>query len=138
VNQAEYPRTLWFVLPVVAMWAVSAFAFDSAQWINVKGGTWSPTPGALADLEAALRPTLIPAAQKRGRLPKWEEYTFQYQGRSTLLGRQFVYVNALCSHEGRNLSQDWVTVFDGGACYFSAKYDPATKRIYDLVVNGVG
>ena len=32
---------------------------------------------------------------------------------------------------------DWVSVFDGGACYFSAKYDPAKKRIYDLEVNGV-
>jgi hypothetical protein len=26
---------------------------------------------------------------------------------------------------------------DGGACYFSAKYDPERKIIYDVEVNGV-
>jgi hypothetical protein len=30
------------------------------------------------------------------------------------------------------------TGVDRGACFFSAKYDPATKQLYDLEVNGVG
>lgn len=119
------------------MSTIAALAFNSAHWIHVKGGAWDPTSGVLAELEAALRPALAAAARNRGRLPKWDEYTFQYQGRTTLLGRKFVYVNAFCSHEGRDLTQDWVIVLDGGACYFSAKYDPATKLIYDLEVNGV-
>ena len=78
-----------------------------------------------------------PAAQNRGRLPPWSEYTFQYQGRATLLGRKYVYVNAFCGHESRSLDREWIAVMDGGACYFSAKYDPATKLVYDLLVNGV-
>lgn len=130
-------RTLCFIIPAMAMWAVAAFAFNPAHWIHMKGGTWDPAPGAMAEFEGALRPALTPAAQNRGRLPQWDEYRFQYQGRTTLLGRQFVYVNGFCNHEGRDLTHDWVTMLDGGACYFSAKYDPTTKRIYDLEVNGV-
>jgi hypothetical protein len=126
------------VILVLLMLGASASAFDAAHWIHVKGGSWDPTPATLAELETALQPALPPAARNRGRLPKWDEYTFQYQGRTTLLGRTFVYVNAFCSHDGRNLDQEWVSVFDGGACYFSAKYDPAMKQIYGLEVNGVG
>jgi hypothetical protein len=115
----------------------SASALDMERWVQVRGGSWDPTPSALTEIEAALKPAVALAARERGRVPGWSEYTFQYQGRRTLLGRHFVYVNAFCRHENRDLAQDWVTVLDGGACYFSAKYDPTTKQIYDLEVNGV-
>jgi hypothetical protein len=127
----------WYVIFLLLMIGASAFAIDVDRWVQVKGGSWDPKPVSLAELETALKPALALATRNRGRVPGWREYTFQYQGRKTLLGRQFVYVNAFCSNENRDLAQDWVTVLDGGACYFSAKYDPVTKRIYDLDVNGV-
>jgi hypothetical protein len=127
-----------YVIPLLLMVGASAYALDGERWVQVKGGSWDPTPAALTEIETALKPALALAARNRGRLPDWREYLFQYQGRKTLLGRQFVYVNAFCSHENGDLAEDWVTVLDGGACYFSAKYDPITKRIYDLAVNGVG
>ena len=34
-------------------------------------------------------------------------------------------------------NKEWVEVYDGGACYFSGKYDPDKKLVYDLTVNGV-
>jgi hypothetical protein len=126
-----------YVILMLLMVGASASAIDAERWNRVGGGSWDPTPAALTELEAALKPALVLAARNRGRLPAWREYTFQYQGRKTLLGRQFIYVNAFCSHESRDLAQDWVTVRDGGSCYFSAKYDPETKRIYDLDVNGI-
>jgi hypothetical protein len=127
----------WYVAVAISMLAISAAAFDAEHWIQVKGGAWEPPPAVLAELEATLKPAVGPAAQNRGRIPPWTEYTFQYQGRATLLGRKFVYVNAFCRQQGRSLDREWVTVLDGGACFFSAKYDPGTKRIYDIAVNGV-
>jgi hypothetical protein len=47
-------------------------------------------------------------------------------------------VNAFCHIDSRRLDTEWVVVYDGGACYFSAKYDPTAKRVYDIEVNGVG
>jgi hypothetical protein len=126
-----------YVILLLLIVGASASALDVERWIQVRGGSWDPTAVALTQIETALKPALALAARNRGRLPGWREYTFQYQGRKTLLGRQFVYVNAFCNHESRDLAEDWVTVLDGGACYFSAKYDPETKQIYDLEVNGV-
>ncbi len=78
------------------------------------------------------------AAQGRGPLHDWADYTFQYQGRGTFLGYSYVYVNAFCSHTGTTLQTEWVHVMDGGACFFQFRYDPTSKHIYDLTVNGVG
>jgi hypothetical protein len=48
-----------------------------------------------------------------------------------------VYVNAFCFHTGTDLAREWVDIEDGGACFFSAKYDPQKKVVYDIRVNGV-
>jgi hypothetical protein len=127
----------WYSALAISMLAAHAMALDATHWIQVTGGSWQPTATMLSELEAALQPALAPAARNRGRLPKWNEYTFQYQGRTTLLGQKFVYVNAFCRQEGHSLDRDWVSVLDGGACFFTAKYDPDSKRVYDLHVNGV-
>jgi len=91
----------------------------------------------LSELDSALKPMVTSAAKNSGRLAPWNEYTFQYQGRSTPLGRKYVYVNAFCAHEDGDLKKEWVEVFGGGACFFRAKYDPDKKLIYDVEVNGV-
>jgi hypothetical protein len=122
---------------VIALWSVSALAFDPAHWVEVKGGAWQPNSTVLVDLESALKSAVGPASRNRGRIPEWNEYTFQYQGRTTLLGRKFVYINAFCHPDGRSLDKEWVEVYDGGACYFSGKYDPDKKLVYGLTVNGV-
>jgi hypothetical protein len=127
-----------FAQLTVFLWIVAvASAADSQRWVQVAGGLWQPSPATLSELEAALKPAVASAARNRGRLPLWSDYTFQFQGRTTLLGRRYVYVNAFCGHEGGNLREDWVRVLDGGACYFSAKYDPNRKLVYDVEVNGV-
>jgi hypothetical protein len=114
-------------------------AADPPQWIEVGGGAWKPKPEVLSQAEAALRTAVPTAAANRGHLPEWHSYTFQYQGRSPLLGRRYVFVNAFCDDPAHhpNLAKTWVEVFDGGACFFSAKYDPDSHQLYDLAVNGI-
>jgi hypothetical protein len=89
----------------------------------------------LLQLEAALVPAVTAASKDRGRMRKWSDYAFQYQGRRSLIGKPFVFVNAFCETASVDLSSG-VEVLDGGTCYFSAKHDPKTNRVYDVQVNG--
>jgi hypothetical protein len=115
----------------------SAAAFDSTRWIEVRGGTWEPSAAVLSELETALKPPVTAASQNRGKIPQWSAYTFQYQGRTQPLGQRYVYVNAFCFHTGTDLEREWVDIEDGGTCFFSAKYDPQKKVVYDIRVNAV-
>jgi hypothetical protein len=118
--------------------AAAALAGDSQRWIEVSGGAWRPVSLPFADIENSLRPLVVAAAGDRGGLPEWSAYTFQYQGRHTSSGRKFVYMNAFCDAPERHSLTEWVQVKDGGACFFNAKYDPESRRVYDVVVNGKG
>ena len=127
-----------YVRVTLVLWtAVATAAIDAGHWVQVEGGTWNPSSTILSELEATLKPVVTAASQNRGRLAPWNEYTFQYQGRRTLLGRRFVYVNAFCVHEDGDLRREWIDVDDGGACFFRAKFDPEKKLVYDVEVNGV-
>ncbi len=127
------PATL---IAVVLLGAV-AVAADSPRWVEVSGGAWEPQSPLFAQIESALRLEVAVAAKNCGPLPDWESYTFQYQGRRTVLGRKFVYINAFCDDPRQYNLAEWVEVLDGGACFFRAKYDPESKRVYDVLVNGV-
>jgi hypothetical protein len=118
--------------------ALPAWAAASA-WVEVKGGSWKPSIEQLSDVESALRGQIPPASRNRGTIPEWHSYTFQYQGQTTLLRHRYVRVNAFCDSRGNypNITADWVLVMDGGACFFSAKFDVEEKRLYDIAVNGV-
>ena len=125
-----------FAMIALVLWSVSAAAFDPARWTRVNGGTWIPSPTELRKLEDSLMPAVRSATQNTGRAPQWSEYTFQFQGRTGPRGQKFVFVNAFCRYDGGDLDVQWVSVDDGGACYFSAKYDPQDRRILDLKING--
>ena len=120
--------------------SISCCALNSLKWIEFNGGAWRPDEGMLSELETKLKPVVLAKSVHRGRVHDWDSYTFQYEGRSPLLGEKYIYVNAFCDEpiNHPNLKNKWVTVFDGGACFFSAKYEPATKRLFDVEVNGVG
>jgi hypothetical protein len=126
-------------LVVLLTLLVSTFAhpISASQWVEVGGGAWHPDSATLPKLEAALMPAVTVAAKGRGPMRKWSDYTFQYQGRKSSLGKAYVFVNAFCATAGVDVRSTWVEVFDGGTCYFSAKYDPKTNRVYDVQVNGV-
>jgi hypothetical protein len=127
-----------FAVIALVLWSVSAAAFDPARWTRVNGGTWIPSPTELRKLEDSLIPAVRSATQNMSRTPQWSEYAFQFQGRTAPRGQKFVFVNAFCHSDGGPLDVQWVTVDDGGPCYFSAKYDLENRRIRDLRINGVG
>jgi hypothetical protein len=118
--------------------SIFAHAINASQWVEVVGGAWHPDSAALAKLEAALESAVTVASKGRGPMHKWNSYTFQYQGRNSLLGKPYVFVNAFCGTATVDVHATWLQVSDGGACYFSAKFDPKTNRVYDVQVNGLG
>lgn len=122
---------------LTALASTFAYGINVSQWVEVGGGAWHPDSQTLAKLETALIPAVTVASKERGDLRKWSSYTFQYQGRNLLLGKPYVFVNAFCGTEIVDIRTTWVEVFDGGTCYFSAKYNPNTQRVYDVRVNGV-
>ena len=103
------------------------------------GGGWKPSPELFPEVEIALKAALPKAAARRGSLPDWGSYTFQYQGVTPLVGKRYLLVNAFCDDPGHHpdFRTKWVKVMDGGACFFLAKYDPAAHALYDVLVNGV-
>jgi hypothetical protein len=116
------------------LFVVSASGHTPSRWLEVAGGAWHPPASSLATVEAALKSIVI---SKGGmHKPKWADYKFQYQGRETPQGKRYIYINAFCDVGKRGNPEDWVMVYDGGACYFQGKYDPTSKRAYDVEVNG--
>jgi len=126
------------VVPSLAAITFSVLAWgNDTRWVEVAGGTWKPASRQLVEVESALKSEVPAAAKDRGELSEWSQYRFQYQGRITLLGRKFIYINAFCSAEHGRLDKEWVEVADGGACYFRAKFDTGEHKLYDISVNGV-
>ena len=124
-------------LTACALIGSAAVAADSPRWIQMSGGTWDAQALPFTEIENSLRPVVVAASQGMGRIPEWKTYTFQYQGRRTALGHRYVYINAFCQWPTNHPLDAWVEVFDGGACFFQAKYDLESKKVYDVSVNGV-
>jgi hypothetical protein len=116
---------------------ILALAIATGSWVYVPGGTWQPGQTEVADAKARLYPYIISEAKARkATLPPWNEYTFQYPGRR-VLGRNLIYVNAFCSEPPEDVARNIVFVFDGGACYFEAYYDPRVKSFVSVRFNGL-
>jgi hypothetical protein len=125
------------VIFIALLVSTIAAAIDASHWVEVTGGEWHPDSAALISFDAALRPAVSVASKNRGELRMWSGYTFQYQGRTSLLRGRYIFVNAFCEATRSDVHEKWVEVLDGGTCFFSAKYDPKTKRVYDVQVNGL-
>src|SRR5215469_15199592 len=125
-------------LALALLLSLVATAADSGRWIKISGGAWEPQGTDFPALEKAFRLAVTAASQNHGRIPEWQSYTFQYQGRRTLLGRRYIYINAFCDDPKRHSLEQWVQVKDGGACFFNGKYNPESGEVFDLSVNGVG
>jgi hypothetical protein len=130
-------RSLTVAALLILFSSTQTQAIDASHWVEVRGGAWHPDSTVLAQLDSALEPAVQAASKNRGQMREWSRYTFQYQGRKSLLGQTYVFVNAFCAAESADLRTKWMEVEDGGACYFSAKYDPKANRVYDVQVNGV-
>ena len=111
-----------------------------AHWFEMPGGSWNPSSRLLGEIESTLKRDLPAASVGRGDLPSWDAYTLQYRGERSLTLRRYVRINAFCDSRSSHprWHREWVVVYDGGACFFSARFDPESDRLYDLEVNGIG
>ena len=110
---------------------------QASNWFEVRGGAWSPSPDVTLHLQAEIESAVAGLAGSRfERFRPWQEYKFQFQGQENDSGR-FVSISALCSvDESQDLTKRFLPVLDGGTCFFEVRYDPESRRFYDLVVHG--
>ena len=99
-------------------------------------GSWQPDATKIDEAKAALRPYVTQQASLAGKtLPKWDSYTFQFQGQE-IGGKKVIFVNAFCGRVPSHATTRIVMVFDGGPCYFRAYWDPTDKIYTDVIFNG--
>ena len=105
-----------------------------------EGPYWLPSPPLIQEAERALAREV--SARKALEYPEDLQplsiYGIQYLGVKHD-GRPLIYANGFCDWEplGVNPDSAWVTVYDGGPCYFQARYSPEAKQIEWLSFNGV-
>lgn len=106
------------------------------SWIHIAGGSWEPSPQDIAKAAASLQPYVAEQASiQHQKLPDWSTYSFQFQGKE-VSGYKLIYVNAFCEPPPDYAKKKLVLVADGGPCYFSAYYDPRTKKFVGINFNG--
>lgn len=115
---------------------IAALAIAVGSWFSVPGGSWQPNDQQVEEARSQIMPYVSSqASMSRQRLNTWSEYSFQYQGRQWR-GKQVIYVNAFCSEPPPTVATQMVQVFDGGACYFNAYWDPIEKIYLHILFNG--
>lgn len=117
--------------------AEQARAFQLELWMSEAiTDYWTPTPEAVAALEAQLGDYLAQHQTTFFR-PTADLLTYQRQYVGLVYGeQQVVYANFFCTSASMDWQNDFVLVMDGGDCFFQVKYDMATGEFFDLRVNG--
>lgn len=107
------------------------------SWIHVKGDAWDPGETILKEIKGKLQQhTIAQAKRQHVKLPPWDQYRFQYQGRFEG-GKRMVFINAFCRTIGDiQLETEMDETLDGGPCFFTVEYDPETKVFHSLTFNG--
>jgi hypothetical protein len=66
-----------------------------------------------------------------------DEYKKRLLAATNINGGKLVWINCFCGKEWGNYRKEIFFVEDGGSCYFNVKINPATKKAFDLLVNGL-
>lgn len=102
-------------------------------------GYWTPTDADVAAFDAAF-PVWIAEQTEWGAdevSQRWPtDYTRQYVGFERD-DQQLLYVNAFCAIEYLDWKNQPVMVDDGGPCFFSVVFNPATLEFTELMINGM-
>ena len=61
-------------------------------------------------------------------------YNKQYIGYYDSNNEKIIYINFFCNKEHHE-NNDFVVMFDGGTCYFQARFNTASKKFFDLEIN---
>jgi hypothetical protein len=115
---------------------------------------WTLSREEIAQLESKLKPFLEDVASGKRReaadyywrapsqakaiVARLESYKRQYFG-FTERGKKWILVNSFCEEHWKR-DDSWldrmVVVLDGGSCFFTALYDPATSQFERVTING--
>ena len=81
---------------------------------------------------------LIQHLQATGETEIRENYdTYQHQHFGYVVdGRQYIYGNYFCNDFGMDWQSSFISVNDGGDCFFQAIYDISANEIIELFING--
>lgn len=77
----------------------------------------------------------IATPPERTRPRGTDQYFAQFVG-ITRDGQPLIHANFFCDDFGMDWRSDIVIVCDGGSCFFSVEYDPATGAYQNLMING--
>jgi hypothetical protein len=135
----------WVVLPAET---AGGLAPQCSRRAPSPDSTWTPDPNTIAQLEAVLPAALNQALLRRKPTPperfKTTDYYRQYGG-FVVGGSKIIYINGF-HRDSLDMFQDfptqalfWRTIpagaCDGGAFFFGAEYDPATRRLSAITFN---
>jgi len=113
-----------------------AAAMVEGMFEPAPSGYWTPERGQVVALEGAIVEFLAAAAPEGSRLRSGlDGYQAQYIG---ILRdeREVIFANFFCQSHVEDIDLSLVSVDDGGDCYFTVEYDPATNSFADLAING--
>jgi hypothetical protein len=101
---------------------------------------WTPTDKQVGALEAGLVPFLeaeIPPDDYRyGFWDELDTYKRQYFGVTFEEGEPLIFANYFCVDAFDYWQEGYVSVADGGDCFFRLLYDPVTDTFLSLRING--
>ena len=127
----------------VAFSQKKAEELNIAEWYIEPGTSlkyWSPTESDINALESGLASYLQEKSDRffTEDVPVWErldQYNRQYAG-MVIEGKNIIYANYFCNSMGLDWRNEFVTVMDGGDCFFQFMYDVGAGEFFDLQVNG--
>lgn len=126
---------------ILSLNAMTTYALESGQWVEVAGGMWSPDSTTISSVQDQVHKHF--ANYLHGKLDwfKWERYAFQYQGITTEDGKKLIRINAFCTdlvdsfQMKFDYSHNWLVVFGGGPCFFKGDLDVEKSSFESFKVN---
>lgn len=124
----------WVIIPMQL-----AEKMGLGSWLGESGGFWTPSENDILFLEENIVAYLSQNATLFNyQEPVWErlgEYQRQFIGIHRD-GSNIIYGNYFCNNMGKNWRQEFVSVLDGGNCYFQVEYNLERRMFTRLSVNG--
>jgi len=122
-------------LPQVAFSTDNYVVFSEyydVSFLSIEGKQYTPTT---EEVEKGLN--LIRAfLDKQSGIRDFSEYKTQIISYTNNSGEKVIYANYFCSTFGADWTKEFLSVDDGGNCFFNIKVNLQTEEVFDLIVNG--
>ena len=127
------PEALMFFVP-----RERARAMDAPD----AGGYWTPSQVDVESVAGVLRESLAADPDGPYIIANLPSSRAQLVG-IVSHGERRILANYVCKRSfdtgvlaANDMRTHWIRVYDGGPCFFHFTYDPGTKKVYDMIING--